>query len=176
MQDPMQTFDGPIPGQALTEELGSAPHERPPQFSEPKEALQYMWEGLISEEGFKRLAIATELGVPVELIVRSLVFSGWAKGTFSFDTMLLIFGMLFDLTLRMLKEEEIPHMALAKRKEDDSLAKSVELLKEQRDMVKKLEEGSEEVEDVAEEVEPVEEIESEELSDTPTTGLMGRAA
>tara|TARA_R110000751_G_scaffold28987_1_gene75080 strand:+ start:589 stop:1116 length:528 start_codon:yes stop_codon:yes gene_type:complete len=175
MADPMQTFDGPIPGQALTEELGSAPHERPPQISDPKEALQYMWEGMVSEEGFKRLAIAAELGIPVELIVRSLVFSGWAKGTFSFDTMILIFGMLLDLTLKLLTAEKVPHVALAKRKEDASLAESVKMLEKQRDMIREIEDGPEEVEDAVEEVTD-EEVTDEELSNTPTTGLMGRVA
>ncbi|MGB1674112.1 MAG: ParA family protein, partial [Limisphaerales bacterium] len=40
----MTMFDGPIPGASLTEELGSEPNERPPQYVVPDEALQYVKE------------------------------------------------------------------------------------------------------------------------------------
>ena len=74
-----QDFNGPIPGASLTHELGSQPDEKPPMFSEPADAYEDLATRLVKEESFKRIAIAAELGVPMEIIARSLVVSGWAR-------------------------------------------------------------------------------------------------
>ena len=68
-------FDAPIPGSSLTTELGSEPHERPAEIADPADAYEFIASGIIGEEAFERVAVAAEIGVPVELIARSIVFS-----------------------------------------------------------------------------------------------------
>ena len=88
-------FDAPIPGSSLTTELGSEPHERPAEIADPADAYEFIASGIIGEEAFERVAVAAEIGVPVELIARSIVFSSWANGKIGFDTMYLIYAPIF---------------------------------------------------------------------------------
>ena len=70
-QKMMTMFDGPIPGASLTEELGSEPNERPPQYVVPDEALQYVKEQVSTPEAFERILLAAELDIPIELVARA---------------------------------------------------------------------------------------------------------
>ena len=125
-QDTMSMFDGPIPGASLTTELGAEPHEKPPVYTDPDEAYEFLMNKIQSPEAFKRIMISAKLDIPVELTVRAVVFSGWALGQYTHDVMLLIFGPVFDGVLDLLEENDIPHIALAERAEDDTLEEAMQ--------------------------------------------------
>ena len=95
------------------------------------------------------------MDIPVELVVRSIVFSGWATGVYTQDVMLLIFGPILDMTYTLLDRDGIDYVPLAKRAEDTRLSEAMEKLSEYEGMLE----------------DPVEEEETEEV---PETGLMGR--
>ena len=172
-QDTMSMFDGPIPGASLTTELGAEPHEKPPVYTDPDEAYEFLMNKIQSPEAFKRIMISAKLDIPVELTVRAVVFSGWALGQYTHDVMLLIFGPVFDGVLDLLEENDIPHIALAERAEDDTLEAAMQEL-EKYEKFKSGEDVDSEM--VSEEVseEPEEETEEEPEMDIPDTGLMGR--
>ena len=172
-QDTMSMFDGPIPGASLTTELGAEPHEKPPVYTDPDEAYEFLMNKVQSPEAFKRIMISAKLDIPVELTVRAIVFSGWALGQYTHDVMLLIFGPVFDGVLDLLEENDIPHIALAERAEDDTLEEAMQEL-EKYEKFKSGEEVDSEM--VSEEVseEPEEETEEEPEMEIPDTGLMGR--
>ena len=172
-QDTMSMFDGPIPGASLTTELGAEPHEKPPVYTDPDEAYEFLMNKIQSPEAFKRIMISAKLDIPVELTVRAIVFSGWALGQYTHDVMLLIFGPVFDGVLDLLEEKDIPHIALAERAEDDTLEEAMQEL-EKYEKFKSGEDVDSEM--VSEEVseEPEEETEEEPEMEIPDTGLMGR--
>tara|TARA_R100000664_G_scaffold61_3_gene167 strand:+ start:3609 stop:4187 length:579 start_codon:yes stop_codon:yes gene_type:complete len=172
-QDTMSMFDGPIPGASLTTELGAEPHEKPPVYTDPDEAYEFLMNKIQSPEAFKRLMISAKLDIPVELTVRAVVFSGWALGQYTHDVMLLIFGPVFDGVLDLLEENDIPHIALAERAEDDTLEEAMQEL-EKYEKFKSGEDIDSEM--VSEEVseEPEEKTEEEPEMEIPDTGLMGR--
>ena len=172
-QDTMSMFDGPIPGASLTTELGAEPHEKPPVYTDPDEAYEFLMNKVQSPEAFKRIMISAKLDIPVELTVRAVVFSGWALGQYTHDVMLLIFGPVFDGVLDLLEENDIPHIALAERAEDDTLEEAMQEL-EKYEKFKSGEDVDSEM--VSEEVseEPEEETEEEPEMEIPDTGLMGR--
>jgi hypothetical protein len=172
-QDTMSMFDGPIPGASLTTELGAEPHEKPPIYTDPDEAYEFLMNKVQSPEAFKRIMISAKLDIPVELTVRAIVFSGWALGQYTHDVMLLIFGPVFDGVLDLLEENDIPHIALAERAEDDTLEEAMQEL-EKYEKFKSGEDVDSEM--VSEEVseEPEEETEEEPEMEIPDTGLMGR--
>lgn len=172
-QDTMSMFDGPIPGASLTTELGAEPHEKPPVYTDPDEAYEFLMNKIQSPEAFKRIMISAKLDIPVELTVRAIVFSGWALGQYTHDVMLLIFGPVFDGVLDLLEENDIPHIALAERAEDDTLEEAMQEL-EKYEKFKSGEDVDSEM--VSEEVseEPEEETEEEPEMEIPDTGLMGR--
>ena len=160
-------MDGPIPGSSLTQELGSQANERPPIYSDPAEAYEYIISGLTGEKAVERISLSAQLGIPAELIARSIVFSGWAQGYYSIDTMILIFGNVFEVLLALLDKSGVEYQKLAPRKEDDRLE---DAFKELERREKEMEEDNPEEEEtsVDEEETPVEEEE------VPTSGLMGR--
>tara|TARA_R100000455_G_C6267091_1_gene122416 strand:- start:1041 stop:1619 length:579 start_codon:yes stop_codon:yes gene_type:complete len=172
-QDTMSMFDGPIPGASLTTELGAELHEKPPVYTDPDEAYEFLMNKIQSPEAFKRIMISAKLDIPVELTVRAIVFSGWALGQYTHDVMLLIFGPVFDGVLDLLEENDIPHIALAERAEDDTLEEAMQEL-EKYEKFKSGEDIDSEM--VSEEVseEPEEETEEEPEMEIPDTGLMGR--
>jgi hypothetical protein len=172
-QDTMSMFDGPIPGASLTTELGAELHEKPPVYTDPDEAYEFLMNKIQSPEAFKRIMISAKLDIPVELTVRAVVFSGWALGQYTHDVMLLIFGPVFDGVLDLLEENDIPHIALAERAEDDTLEEAMQEL-EKYEKFKSGEDIDSEM--VSEEVseEPEEETEEEPEMEIPDTGLMGR--
>ena len=103
------------------------------------------------------------MDIPVELVVRSIVFSGWATGVYTQDVMLLIFGPILDMTYTLLDRDGIDYVPLAKRAEDTRLSEAMEKLSEYEGMLE------DPVEEETEEA-PVE----EETEEVPETGLMGR--
>jgi|TARA_Y100000356_G_C11215340_1_gene265936 hypothetical protein len=163
-------FDAPIPGSSLTTELGSEPHERPAEIADPADAYQFIADNIATEDAFERIAVAAEIGVPVELIARSIVFAAWANGKIGFDSMYLIYGPIFELMMKMLDNSQIEYIPLAKRKEDTRLKEAMNLLKEQEAKIKELTGETEEPEEVEEE-EPSED--EEDKPSIPRGGLMG---
>jgi|DEB0MinimDraft_4_1074332.scaffolds.fasta_scaffold42196_3 hypothetical protein len=169
-------FNGPIPGSSLTNELGNNPTERPPKFVDPEEAYEDTANRLTSPEVFERVSVASELGIPVELTVRSIVFSGWANGRYPVDVMYLIYGPLFELTMAMLDDKGVNYLPLAKRREDKEYVKALDLLSEIKGMQDSTDEARDKVS--GEEETDTEMMEIEEDKDTlevPRGGLMGRA-
>ena len=172
-EDTMSMFDGPIPGASLTEELGSEINERPPVYTDPDEAYEFVMNKIQSPDAFERIMISAKLDIPVELTVRAIVFSGWALGQYTHDIMLMLFPVVFDGVLDLLEEKGIDHIPLAERAEDDTLEEAMEELEKYENFKAgknvDTEMASEEVSEESEE-EPEEEPELE----IPDTGLMGR--
>ena len=169
-EDTIGMFDGPIPGASLTEELGTEAHERPPVFTDPDEAYEFVMNKLQSPDAFERIMISAKLDIPVELTVRAVVFSGWALGQYTHEVMILIFGPVFDAVLDLLEEQNIKHIALAERSEDDSLEEAMEELERYEEFKSSTSVDSQEELEIESQEEPEEEPEVE----IPNTGLMGR--
>lgn len=83
-------FDGPIPGQSLTREPGSAPWERPPQYADPIDALEMYMEKLAEEEVVDNITDMLELGVPVTVVAGAMLTSGAMNGLHTIDVKVLL--------------------------------------------------------------------------------------
>jgi len=171
---PSPEFDGPIPGASLTGELGAEIHEKPPVFTDPSEAYRSVATRMQNEEAFKRIVVAARLSVPVDIIARSLVFSGWALGQYTSDIMLLIYGPIYQLMMKMLDYAGVEFVPLSPDPEDDRLKEAMEELAE----LEELEESpiKDTTDKIIEEPEETEETEEEPEMEEPTEmgGLMGR--
>jgi hypothetical protein len=170
-QEMSEMFDGPIPGASLTEELGTEPNERPPQFVVPDEALNYVLTSISTADAFERIVIASKLDIPLELTARSIVFAGWALGKYSHDVMQLIYGPVLSEMMDMLDEAGVKYIPLAERKTDPTLDEAMDLLEEYEEF--KGESKDTEAKELDEETDEVEEEPKEEI-EVPDTGLMGR--
>jgi len=126
-----------------------------------------------SPDAFERIMISAKLDIPVELTVRAIVFSGWALGQYTHEIMILIFGPVFDAVLDLLEEQDIEHIALAERAEDESLEEAMQELERYEEFKSDTSVDSEEAEEETE-AESEEEPEVEPEVEVPNTGLMGR--
>ena len=96
-QPEVDPFDAPVPGQSLTDEPGNYPWEHPPQFSDPEEVLDILFDKLGEPEVVEQVIAMLDSGVPVEAIVRVMTFSGFINGKFNPDVGFLIVQPLMNM-------------------------------------------------------------------------------
>ena len=78
-------FNAPPPGHSLTDEPGKWAWERPTEFSDPSEALQFVIQKVEepeNEANFLQLMLG---GVPIEAIVNTISFGGFMQGQWTPD-------------------------------------------------------------------------------------------
>ena len=83
-------FDAPIPGQGLTDEPGNYPWEHPPQFTDPDEAAEFVWDRLHRPEFMEQVIAMLDAGIPIEAIARVILFGGFTEGKWSPDVAFII--------------------------------------------------------------------------------------
>lgn len=87
---PNLRFDAPIPGQSLTNSPESPfPFERPPEYTDYQEAVDYLFESLVTEDSKEIVGIIAR-GVPIETLATQIAFGGFSKGKWNPDLMLLL--------------------------------------------------------------------------------------
>ena len=94
---PYNEFDAPIPGQSLTDTPGNAPWEHPPQMTDPEEILDGLYAKITDGEFTEQLITMLDAGVPVEAVVRVIVFGGFMQGKFTPDVGFMIVEPLMKL-------------------------------------------------------------------------------
>tara|TARA_X000001388_G_C2229167_1_gene122407 strand:- start:1001 stop:1738 length:738 start_codon:yes stop_codon:yes gene_type:complete len=88
----LKSRGGPIPGQSLTNSPDNPyPWERPPEFANPKDALNDVVKKLLKPEGMKAVVKSLGKGVTVEDVTNLVVYNGFTQGKYTPDTMLLIY-------------------------------------------------------------------------------------
>jgi len=87
-------FEGPIPGQSLTDLPKNSPWENPPEINELEEAVKYYIEKLSKPEVLDDIALVFELGANVEDFVEVITTMGTMKGIHSVDLQMLTAPMV----------------------------------------------------------------------------------
>ena len=172
----MLTFERPIPGQSLTTEPKNAPYERPPEITDPIEALDAHINNLLKPGAMEDVLYFLEFGVDLVTMVQGILRSAVMEGIHSIDVSLIIAPVLHEyikgfadaanLDYEEGFENEEQKKALSYKRD---VARAKKLLDELR------EEEGEEVPTTMEEMteEPEMELEVEEEQPAPT-GLMAR--
>mgnify|MGYP001426928078 FL=1 len=84
-------FQGPIPGQSLTNsEDSQQPWEQPPRITNVKEARETVFLEILKEENLTAIVNLLDEGMSVAKITEMLLFIGFSKGEFNADMMLLL--------------------------------------------------------------------------------------
>ena len=83
-------FDAPVAGQGLTDEPGNYPWEHPPQFTDPDEAADFVWDRLHRPEFMEQVIAMLDAGIPIEAIARVILFGGFTDGKWSPDVAFII--------------------------------------------------------------------------------------
>lgn len=89
-------FNRAIPGQSLTTSPKSAPYERPPQISDPLEAIDYHFEQLDDPKAVEELMFFLELGVDLSTLVEGVARKAVLDGIHSIDISLSIAPLIHE--------------------------------------------------------------------------------
>lgn len=170
-------FERPIPGQSLTTEPKNAPYERPPEISNPVEALDAHIENLLKPGAMEDVLYFLEYGIDLVTLVQGILRGAVIEGIHSIDVSLIIapviheyikgFADAADLDYDEGFENDKAKRALSYRRDIDRAKKMLDELRQQEgeEIPTSMEEMTEEPEmepEVKEEEEPVK------------TGLMAR--
>lgn len=88
------TFRHAIPGMSLTHKMGDLPHEKPPQFVDPNEALDHIWKMLNQKEALKQIWLCLEKGISVWHIKRALLYKLCLEGVIQLNLALVLGPMV----------------------------------------------------------------------------------
>ena len=163
-------FDGPIPGQSLTAEPRNYPWERPPETSDPDEAIVHHLTRLSDPKVMNKILDGVTAGMPVSMMTDLMLTGAVAKGIHSIDISMMVAPIIHDYIVELLEEEGVEFKEFFNEDEDDageSLAISQALsgVREQ---------PRNEPEEEEEPMEEEEEVEDEMEEETPRRGLMSR--
>ena len=147
-----------VPGQSLTDYPKNYPWERPPEITDPGEAIKFHIDRIADEDVIDNVLDLLEFGIPAKTLSESMMTVAVGSGIHSIDVSLIIEPIVRDF---MMKADE---MTMAERASlfDEAVASTPE---DERDK------GFEIVKEAAESMkeEPVE----EEIKEEPK-GLMAR--
>jgi len=97
MQETAQhKFNAPIPGESLTHELGARPWQKPAQYSDINEVVNYYTSRMDSDEFSMMLADVMEMGVPLTTLANTIQMSGVMEGKHSIDTGILVMPIIIE--------------------------------------------------------------------------------
>lgn len=92
----MNRFDRPIPGQSLTTPPKNAPYERPPEITDPEQAIQIHLARLNDPERMEDVMMYLEIGVDIVTLVEGILRSAVMSGVHSVDLSLTVAPVLHE--------------------------------------------------------------------------------
>jgi hypothetical protein len=92
----MLGFNGPIPGESLTQPPGNTPWERPPQYPEVDKALAFYMDRLEDPKAMEEILFLLQQDAPLELVVDNMLMFNEMKGRHTGDVSLLIGPVIHD--------------------------------------------------------------------------------
>tara|TARA_R110002020_G_scaffold351300_1_gene564564 strand:+ start:846 stop:1358 length:513 start_codon:yes stop_codon:yes gene_type:complete len=168
MREP--SFDAPIAGQSLTNELGGYPWQQPAQYTTVEEAMTFYLPKLKNEEYSDSLLDVLQMGVPVTTIANTVQMAGVMEGKHSIDVGVLILPVLIEAISLIAEEANIEfETGLTNTDDKPSVSKVALAMKQNND-------NPEENDTVVatEEIDPVVEPDNMEDATLNMGGLMGR--
>jgi hypothetical protein len=102
-------FDTPIPGMAMTHELGARPWQSPPQMNTVEEGIDFYISRLVDKKMAGRLLDIIETGVPLTAIAETLTLGGVMQGLHTIDVAVLVNPVLVELMEGLAKNADVPY-------------------------------------------------------------------
>jgi len=171
----MRELSGPIPGQSLTTTPKGFPWERPPEITDPEEAIQMHLARLSNPEMMESIAQIIELqGLDIKTVTTGILRSAVAGGIHSIDVSLLVAPVIHEFIKQTTK-------ALGIEADDGFVDKKAKAAQEQATIAmrakKQLKAMGVNPKEVAKSVEAAAEpVVEEESAPMPSKGLMSRSA
>jgi len=107
MEEPL--LDAPIPGQALTHELGARPWQSPPQYSTVDEAVDYYTSRLSTPEATSQIIDILKMGIPVTSLANTIQMGSIMDGKHSIDVGMLVLPLIVEVIMFIAEQEGIDY-------------------------------------------------------------------
>jgi hypothetical protein len=109
----------PIPGQSLTDSPDqSYPWESPPEFTDFRQAFNYLAEELLEEDIYVPLMIAMGQGVPISDITLQLLQRGFQEGKWNPDMLMMLIEPTMYLLIALAEKSEIEYRLYGDEEDD----------------------------------------------------------
>lgn len=106
--DALVNSSRPIPGQSLTEDPDTSyPWEGPPEFTDFKQAFNYIAEELLEEDIYVPLVVAMGQGVPISDIALQILQRGFQEGKWNPDLFMMLIEPLMYFLLALAEKAAI---------------------------------------------------------------------
>ena len=105
------TFDGPIPGQSLTSEVGARPWQSPSQYTTVDEVIEYYMARMTSEDFMLQLVDVMEMGIPVTTLANTIQMSSVMEGVHTVDTGMLVLPVLMEMMMLLGDSAKIDYVS-----------------------------------------------------------------
>lgn len=105
-------FDAPVPGQSLTDEPQNYPWEHPPRYSNINEAAEAVFQKITEEDAAMNMLAMLKSGVPVEAIVRILIFAGFNEGKWNPDLGILLAPIVMAMVVGIAKKANLKEIVI----------------------------------------------------------------
>jgi|TARA_R110002020_G_scaffold24659_1_gene80856 hypothetical protein len=110
----------PIPGQSLTNSPDeSYPWESPPEFTNFKDALEYITDKLLIEENYMPMMQSVSDGVPLSDITTQLLYVGFREGKWNPDLLLLLVEPVMYVLMALAEKADIQYVLYGDEEEDE---------------------------------------------------------
>ena len=130
----------PIPGQSLTNNPDEQyPWEGAPEYTNFKEALDYVVSEIIDEDAYVSLVSGIGQGVPISDVVMQMLYAGFKSGKWNPDLMVLLIEPLMYVMIAMCEKAGVEYTLYdgeEEEDEDEELASSENQFEQMKDMVK----------------------------------------
>ena len=94
-----QSFDRPIPGMAMTHEVGARPWQTPPALTTVEEATNYYAERMGTDQFKAQLFDVMEMGVPLTTLANTIQLASVMEGMHTVDVGILMMPILVELMI-----------------------------------------------------------------------------
>ncbi len=161
-----QRFEAPIPGMAMTHEVGARPWQQPAQYTSVEEALQYYLPRMQDDAFTDSLINVIEMGMPLTTLANTIQLAGVMDGRHSIDVGILIMPVLIEMMQLVAEAEGVEYVTGMERNiegetKDSDVSAALATLKD--DLGNKDMDGQE-----------TQEMDIVEEQDEPSMGLMAR--
>ena len=168
-------FDAPIPGMAMTAELGGRPWQNPPTYSTVDDTVEYYLDRMSSEEFTDQLVDVMEMGIPLTDIANIMQLGNVMEGVHTIDVGILIMPVLMEMMMLVGDSAGIEYDSGLEKKVNKDRTRNTLVAKTARELQKRLNEETKNTkkDDAMPDIMEAEtEMEADEVE--PPKGLMGR--
>ena len=110
VNDVEQRFEAPIPGMAMTHELGARPWQQPAKQPSVEEALQYYLPRMQDDAFTDSLLNVIEMGMPLTTLANTIQLAGVMEGRHNIDVGILIMPVLIEMMQLVAEAEGIEYV------------------------------------------------------------------